>query len=68
MARYIGNRAAADQFRPVASPRLAARLVIETCATWAVLIYWDRSPEDYDRVEARENAVEFLVRGLVAGT
>jgi hypothetical protein len=40
--------------------------VIETCSTWAIHIYWDRSPEHYDRVEARENAVEFMVRGLIA--
>jgi len=66
MTRYIEKRAAAGQFRNVESARLAARLVIETCTTWAVHIYWDRSPESYDRVEARENAIEFIVRGLLA--
>jgi AcrR family transcriptional regulator len=66
LTRYIEKRAAGEQFRPVENPRLAARMVIETCATWAVHIYWDRSPEDYDRVEARENAIDFLVRGLLA--
>jgi AcrR family transcriptional regulator len=65
MTRYIAKRVAAGQFRPVDNPQLAARVVIETCATWAIHIYWDRSPEEYDRVEARENAVDFLVRGLV---
>ena len=65
MTRYIEQRVAAGQFRPLENPRLAARLVIETCATWAVHIYWDRQPEDFDRVEARENAIDFLVRGLL---
>jgi AcrR family transcriptional regulator len=66
MTRYIEKRAAAGQLRPIENPRLAARTVIETCATWAVHIYWDRSPEDYDRIEARENAIDFLVRALLA--
>jgi AcrR family transcriptional regulator len=66
MARYIAKRVEAGQFRPVENPQLAARLVVETCTTWAVHIYWDRSPENYDPVESRESAVEFMVRGLLA--
>jgi AcrR family transcriptional regulator len=65
MRRYIEKRIAVGQFRQLGNPQLAARMVVETCATWAVHIYWDRSPEDYDRVEARENAIDFLVRGLL---
>lgn len=40
--------------------------VIETCATWAVHIHWDRAPEHYDPEAARANAIEILVRGLIA--
>lgn len=65
LLRYLELRTAAGQFRRFRSPRLAARLVIETCTTWAVHIHWDRSPEDFDPDEARANAIEFLVRGLV---
>lgn len=64
--RYIEKRIAAGQLRPIGNTQLAARMVIETCATWAVHIYWDRSPEDYDRIEARETAVDFMVRALLA--
>jgi AcrR family transcriptional regulator len=66
LTRYIEMRAAEGQFRPVENSRLAARVVVEACATWAVHIYWDRSPEEYDRVEARENAVDMMARSLLA--
>jgi hypothetical protein len=66
IARYIELRIRAGQFRKVRSVRLAARMVIETVATWAIHIHWDQSPEDFDPDEARENAIDFLVRGLIA--
>ncbi|MCZ6782082.1 MAG: helix-turn-helix domain containing protein [Proteobacteria bacterium] len=65
-ARYIEMRVRAGQFRPVQSAQLAARFLIEVVATWAIHIHWDRFPERFDPVEARENAIEFVVRGLVA--
>jgi len=64
LARYIERRVAAGQIRPVQNIRLAARIVIETVATWAVHIHWDRAPEEFDAAESRSNAIEFLVRGL----
>jgi AcrR family transcriptional regulator len=66
LARYIEKRAAAGVFRPVANLRLAARIVVETCATWAVHIHWDRAPEVFDPNEVREAVIEHLVRGLLA--
>ncbi len=66
LARYLEKRIRAGQVRRVPNLRLAARLVIETLTTWAVHIRWDRCPEDHDPDEARENAIEFLVRGLLA--
>ena len=45
--------------------RLAARLVIETCTTWAVHIHWDRAPENYPLEAMRANAIDFVVRGLI---
>ena len=48
------------------SVRLAARMIIEVVATWAIHIHWDRAPEAFDPDEARENAIAFLVRGLLA--
>jgi AcrR family transcriptional regulator len=65
-ARYVEMRVRAGQFRRVRSVRLAARMIIETVATWAIHLHWDPAPERFDPDEARENAIDFLVRGLVA--
>ena len=66
LVRYLEARIRAGQVRPVPNVALAARIVIETCATWAVHIHWDRAPEFYDGELARANAIDFLVRGLIA--
>lgn len=66
LVRYLGRRMDAGQLRRVPNLRLAARMVIEVCTTWAVHIKWDRAPEDLDPHEARENAVDFLVTALAA--
>ncbi len=65
LVRYLESRIEAGQIRPVANLRLAARMIIEVTTTWAVHIKWDRSPEDFDPSEARENAIDFLVSALV---
>ena len=65
MRRYLELRVAGGQLRDVPSPQLAARIVIETVATWAIHIHWDRAPEAFDPDEARENAIDFLIRGLL---
>lgn len=64
MARYIESRMAAKQIRTLPDLRLAARIVIETVATWAVHIYWDRAPEHFEPGPTRANVIDFLVRGL----
>jgi AcrR family transcriptional regulator len=66
LVRYLGRRMDAGQLRRVPNPRLAARMVIEVCSTWAIHLKWDRTPEDFDPHEARENAVDFLVTALAA--
>jgi AcrR family transcriptional regulator len=65
LARYIESRIRAGQFRKAANVRLSARMVIEVIATWAMHIKWDHSPEDFDPAAARENAIAFLIRGLL---
>jgi hypothetical protein len=66
IARYIEQRIAVGQIRPVPNIRLAARIVIETVATWAVHIHWDRAPEVFELEDMRSSAIDFLVRGLSA--
>jgi AcrR family transcriptional regulator len=65
LVRYVASRIEAGQFRPVPNIRLAVRMIIEVITTWAVHIKWDRSPEDFDPAEARESAVELVVRLLI---
>jgi AcrR family transcriptional regulator len=65
LVRYLESRIRAGQLRRLPDQRLAARLVIETCATWAVHIHWDRAPEHYEPEAMRANAIDFLVRGLM---
>jgi AcrR family transcriptional regulator len=64
LVRYVERRVAAGQLRRVRNVRLAARMVIEVCSTWAIHIKWDRAPEAFDPDEARENAIDFLVTAL----
>ena len=65
LARYAEHRVRTVHFAPVTNPGLTARIVLETCATWAVHIHWDRSPESFDPREARDTTIEVLVRGLL---
>ena len=66
VARYLEKRAAIGQLRPIADVRIAARILIETVATWAVHIHWDRVPESFDPDAARATAIDFLVHGYSA--
>lgn len=66
MEAYLRHRTASGDFRDFEEVRLAARMVIEICSTWAVHIHWDRAPERYDPGLARTNAIDFAVRGLLA--
>lgn len=64
LARYMELRMRAGQIRDDLEPRLAARLVVETIATWAVHIKWDRRPESFEPVSTREHVIEYVARGL----
>jgi AcrR family transcriptional regulator len=66
IARYLELRAGTGQFRAFSDVRIAARVLIETVATWAVHIHWDRMPERLDAAASRETTIDFLVSGFVA--
>ena len=66
MVGYLETRSESGHVRRFPDVRLAARFVIETCATWAVHIHWDRAPESYAPAAMRANAIDFVTRGLVA--
>lgn len=67
LAEYVALRMRAGQLRSDLEPRLAARLIIESVATWAMHIKWDRAPEPFEPVSTRQSVIEFIVRGLAIG-
>jgi hypothetical protein len=48
----------------LSDPALAARLIIENVALWAVHLHWDPSPQAMNEQEAEETVVRFVVNGL----
>ena len=68
LADYVASRMEAGQLPRHPDPSLAARLALETCATWAVHIKWDRAPEDFGLDTAREAALAFVIGGLLGAS
>ena len=65
MVRYVASRVEAGQLRQVENPQLASRIALETIATWAMHIKWDRAPEFYDPVSTKAFVIEQVSRGLL---
>lgn len=63
--RYLASRAAAGRLRPGLDLAIAARLVLETVAMWAVHRHFDPAPEPVDEAAVRPTIVAALVAALV---
>jgi AcrR family transcriptional regulator len=63
--RYLVRRAAAGALILVAEPRAVGRFLIETVATWAVHIHFDRAPQAIPNTTAERIALHFLTTGLL---
>ena len=63
---YIGGRIEQGIFRPVPDVRVAARLLLETIAFWAVHRHWDPYPQLIDESVAEDTVVRFGVDALVS--
>ena len=59
--RYLESRAAAGRLRPLADTAVAARLILETVATWAVHRHWDPAPQRFDDASVQAAVVAALV-------
>ena len=59
--RYLATRAAAGRLRPLADVAVAARLILETVATWAVHRHWDPAPQPFDEASVQAAVVAALV-------
>jgi hypothetical protein len=66
LARYVAQRVRAGQLRQVEHPQLASRIALETVATWAMHIKWDRAPESYEPVSTKAAVIEQICRGLLS--
>lgn len=64
LTQYIERGIQAGRLRPVLSPIVAARLIIETLVFWAVHRHWDPSPQPFDPRVAQDTVVQMLVGAL----
>jgi len=65
MARYIESRMRAGQLRQCEHPRLASRIALETVATWAMHIKWDRAPEPFEPTSTKAAVIEQICHSLL---
>lgn len=64
-ARYVAKRIKAGQLHAAPNPALAARVALETVATWAMHIKWDLNPEPYEPVSTKNDVIDQICRGLL---
>lgn len=64
LAQYLELRAGSRALRPIPDPFLSARVVLETLATWAVHIGWDRVPQSFI-ANAEDTVITFVLGGLL---
>jgi AcrR family transcriptional regulator len=60
LGRYLDERARRGRLRRFGEPEIAARIVIETLAFWAVHRHWDPSPQALDENAAKQTVLDFL--------
>lgn len=63
LASYLESRIVRRQLRPVPNANAAARLIVETCAFFAIHRHEDPFPTPMDEVLAEETVVDALVNG-----
>jgi AcrR family transcriptional regulator len=65
LVQYLEQRIAQGLLRSVSSTAVAARMVLETIAFWAVHRHWDPSPQQVSEHDVQTTIVEMIVHGLV---
>jgi AcrR family transcriptional regulator len=58
---YLERRISQGLLRPVVSVPIAARMVLETIATWTIHMPWDPSPRTYAEEDVENSVVDMLV-------
>ena len=65
LEHVLTARSAAGLLRPLPDAAMAARLVLETVALWAVHRHWDPAPQVLDDAVVETTVVQMLVAALV---
>jgi AcrR family transcriptional regulator len=65
LVAYLEQRSSARLLRRVPAPAIAARLILETIAFWAVHRHWDPSPQPVDEKSVQDAVVDLLLHGLI---
>jgi AcrR family transcriptional regulator len=61
LASYLERQIAEGHARPVPNVSLAARMVLETIALWAIHMPWDPSPRSFSESDVENAVVDMLV-------
>jgi AcrR family transcriptional regulator len=61
LATYLEKRAQAGKVRRIPNVQLAARMVLETIALWAIHMPWDPSPRPFAEDEVENAVVDMLI-------
>jgi AcrR family transcriptional regulator len=65
LATYLEKQITEGKLRPVSNVQLAARMVLETIALWAIHMPWDASPRPFADDEVERAVVDMLVHAYV---
>ena len=65
LARYFEQRMSAGHFRSIGEPLVAARIVLELVAFWAIHRHWDPSPQAVEDDAARATVLGFVRAALL---
>lgn len=67
LARYLEHRGRAGMLATVRAPGVAARMIVEAIAFWAIHRHWDPAPRAVDEVDVEATLVEIIVGALGKG-
>ncbi|MGH7820193.1 MAG: TetR/AcrR family transcriptional regulator [Candidatus Binatia bacterium] len=67
LIRYLESRVRAGRIPAPPDVAIAARIVLETIAFWAVHRHWDPAPQPMNDRAAEDSVVRFVVAALLAG-
>jgi AcrR family transcriptional regulator len=68
LSHYLNDRSRARSLRAPLDVGIAARVIVETCAFWAVHRHWDAQRQDIPEERVRAAVIDLVVAALVEPT